>query len=271
MGSDGAMTLLEAVGSYVDSMKKKESQQIAHQQLFRFVSWCGRDRALSEIRPSEIEDYVERAGGAGMSFQAAERLQVIRRFLAYARKKGMMDVNLAQHVRIPRAKARTIRERLAKGGQTVELTRHGHAQLAAELEKLESERGPLAAQIGRAAADKDVRENAPLEAAREQMGQAEARIRHIEETLKVAVIIGRGAKRKDQKIVLGANVVVQDVGSGRRTTYTIVNAMEANPSGGKISDASPVGKALVGHSMGDEIAVDTPGGKQQYRIVKVTS
>lgn len=270
LGPDGHVTLLEAIGTFVNSAGGRANQQSAHQELFRFVSWCGSDRDLSTISPSDVGNYVERVGGAGMSAKAAERLQVVRRFLSYARKKGLIEVNLAQHVRVPRAKVRTVKEREARPRDMVELTSDGHTQLTQELERLKSERAPLAEAIRSAAADKDVRENAPLEAAREELGHVEFRIRGIEETLSSSVVIASAGRKVGRAVGLGSQVVIQEVDSGRKTSYTVVSALEADPLERKISDASPVGGALVGRVVGDEVAVRTPRGTLRYRIVNVS-
>jgi transcription elongation factor GreA len=262
-------TLLEAVRLYVDSFKSKDNQEGVHRELHKFIQWCGPDRTFSEISPAEIGEYADQVGGTGTTPQATERLQIVRGFLAYAKKKGIIEINLAQHVRIRKSKSR-IRKTLSAEIQTIELTADGHAQLVAQLEKLKSERAPLAVQIQRAAADKDVRENAPLEAAREQLGHVESRIRDIEATLKNAVIVDSSSSRKSQLVKIGARVSVKDLDSGRQTTYTLVSRTEANSLEGRISDVSPLGKALIGRSPGDEVEVETPRGKIRYSITKVS-
>ena len=154
-------------------------------------------------------------------------------------------------------------------GET-EVTHEGHIELVSEVESLKAQRAPIAVQIARAAADKDVRENAPLEAAREQLGLVESRIRQIEEALRRAVIIDP-SKRGGKAVELGAKVRVKDVKSGRETLYTLVSATEAKPLEGKISNVSPVGRALLRRIAGQEVEVDAPGGKLRYRIMKVSS
>ncbi len=264
------VTLLEAVGQYVSNLKAKSDHTTTHTELSRFVQWCGADRALAGISPPEIGDYAEQLGGS-TTVQASERLQVVRTFLTYARKKGLIERNLAQHVRIRKAKSRTGRNQAADAKEAVELTPQGHAQLDAELGRLKSERAPLAAEIGRAAADKDVRENTPLEAAREQLGHVESRISEIETMLKVAVIIDPSKRGNGKTVRLGSKVVLKDVDSGREKTYVVVNAYEANSLEGKISDRSPVGKALMSRSAGQEVLGDTPRGTLRDRIVRMSS
>ena len=85
------------------------------------------------------------------------------------------------------------------------------------------------------------------------------------------IVIIDSTGRKGKTVGLGCRVVVNDLGAGRKTTYTLVHRSEAKPLESRISDISPLGKALMGHSVGQEIAVDTPRGKTRYRIVEVTS
>jgi len=263
-------SVIQAVGQYVISLRTKESQSKAQQHLMRFVQWCGAERSLSDVRPSEVGEYGERAVGSSGGTQAVERLQGVRKFLSFARKKGMIEQNLAQHLRIRKGKARSIRSAAAAQSAAEELTAQGHRELVSELEKLKSEREPIAREIRRAAADKDVRENVPLEAAREQQGHVESRIREIENTLRISVVKGP-SKRGMKSVGVGARVLLKELSSGRETRYTVVSASEAKPLEGRISNVSPVGSALMSKTSGQEIEVVTPGGKLKYRIVRVTS
>lgn len=264
-----SITILQAVGLYINSIKAKTSQQYTQQELSRFVHWCGLERTLADLNPSVIGDYTDQVG---YTPQAAERLQVVRDFLSYARKKGLMDKNLAQHVRIRKPKARSNHNNHSQEArEPVELTPEGHAQLVMELEQLKAMRAPLAQEIQRAAADKDVRENAPLEAAREQLGMLESQIRAKEAKLSAAVIIDPSTHQSQHAARLGRYVSVKDLNTGKETTYMLVSPSEANPLDGKISDASPLGKALLGRFPGQEVEVETPRGKMRYRILKVSS
>ena len=128
--------------------------------------------------------------------------------------------------------------------------------------------------IKNAAADKDVRENSPLEAAREQQGQNEDRIKEIEAILSRAVPVQSQAKRS--KIAsLGSTVQItieQDSNSGGKSeaSYVLVESTEADPEESKISISSPVGKGLLGHSPGDEVTITTPKGQSKYTILAVS-
>ena len=267
MVQNGHTTLLQTIGEYIPTLKEEEAD--THKELQRFVSWCGPNRIISDMSPSLIGDYADKVAGTGTTPQAAERLQVVRKFLSFARKKGFIEVNLAQHVRIRRARTRQLRGTV-KEVTHIQLTADGHTQLVRELEGLKSQRGPLAIEIQRAAADKDVRENAPLEAAREELGRVESRIRDIEITLNNAVVIDASDPSRSLTVKLGTIVSVQDTSSGRKSQYTVVSASEANPLDYKISDVSPIGKALLGRAAGHEVDADTPRGTMTYKILRIT-
>ena len=261
-----SLTLMEAVELYVKSLRAKDSN--TQQHLVGFVRWMGGEgRRVSEIQPSEIGEYGEQTLGSGT--QAVERLQSVRKFLAFANRKEITDQNLAQHLRIRKGK-RAVRNPAGDAPKTVEVTREGHRALLDELEQRKAERGNLATEIKRAAADKDVRENAPLEAARERQGLNESRIIEIEEILKAARVSDDN-RLNSSTVAVGTEVLLKDVKTGRETKYTVVSAMEASPLDGKISDVSPVGRALMTKAAGQDVEVKTPRGTTRYRIVKVSS
>ena len=268
MQSDDSASIDQAAAQYVDSLKSKSKQARTQQELFKFAKWFGAGRSLSDLKPFEIGEYGEKLGARGAVLGAAERIGDVRKFLAFARKKGLIEDNLAQHLKLHKGKGRTGAR--AEEPEKIEVTLAGHNELENELDDLRSQRAPIAKQIQRAAADKDVRENVPLEAAREQLGHVESRITQIESTLRSAIIVDSSGGRREA-VGVGSKVVLKDLESGRQKKYTVVSAIEANPLAGKISDVSPVGKALVSLTAGQEVEVDTPRGKQRYRILKVSS
>ena len=270
MQSHQPVTILEAVGVYVSSFKKKNSNSPAQQEILRFVNWCGADRLITDIGPPEIGAYGAQAVGVVGGSHVTERLQEVRKFLLFVRKKGLIEQNLASHLRIRRANTRGRRDQQDDQQAKIELTPEGHRRLTGDLEKLKAQRAPLAAVIRQAASDKDVRENAPLEAAREQLGYVESRITEIEIKLRSAVVVAR-SKRRAKTVSVGSTVVLKDLSAGQQTKYTVVTALESDPLAGKISNISPVGQALLGCTAGQEIEVATPRGTLGYRIVRVSS
>jgi transcription elongation factor GreA len=118
-------------------------------------------------------------------------------------------------------------------------------------------------------ADKDFRENAPLDAAKERQGMVESQIRDLESALSTAVVTGAGPSHESVRISLGKKVVLKDTASGRQLTYTVVHPREANPATGKLSSESPVGKAIMNRRQGDKVEIATPRGSMSYIIEKV--
>jgi transcription elongation factor GreA len=198
----------------------------------------------------------------------AKKLELIRAFLAYAKKEGWSRTNLASHLKARKAKAGP--QVATKRGlpESIPLTRQRYDELEAELADLKSKRHELIDEIRRAAADKDFRENAPLDAAREQRGHLEGRIKELEETLKAATIIDE-KRESTPKTGIGDNIVLSDLASGEELRYMIVDPREVDPSKGKISIASPLGKALIGRSDGEVVEITAPAGKLRYQIKRV--
>jgi transcription elongation factor GreA len=155
-------------------------------------------------------------------------------------------------------------EALAAGieGLTVE----GAARLQAELENLTTiKRSEVVARIRTAKEHGDLKENAEYHAAREEQSFLEGRVQALEARLRTAVIVN--APASGARVGLGSKVTVEI--EGETIDYTIVGASESDPSAGRISSSSPVGRALVGRNVGDVIAVTTPAGDREYRIVQV--
>ena len=130
--------------------------------------------------------------------------------------------------------------------KSISLTAEGKKELEAELAKLISERPQIAERIATARSFGDLSENEEYSSARNEQKVAEGRILEIQDILKNAKVI-RGGKKT--KIDLGACVVLNM--GGRKVEYTLVGPTEANPLEGKISNESPIGKALIGHKAGE--------------------
>ncbi len=147
------------------------------------------------------------------------------------------------------------------------LTPEGFRKLEEELHHLTNVRRPeVAKAIHDAKMDGDVSENAGYEEAKRQQGFLEGRIMTIEAMLKNAVIIeSNGAS---DTVVLGSRVTVVEDG-WEPETYTIVGSAEADPGAGRISNESPLGKALMGHQVGDDVSFETPGGIAKVEILSI--
>lgn len=151
--------------------------------------------------------------------------------------------------------------------QPVYLTAEGAAKLKAELEELKGPRREELSQRLRSAIQMgDLSENADYHKAKEDQGFLEGRIKEIEAVLRDAVII---EKSENTSIVsMGDHVTIQEEGFPPET-YHIVGAKEANPSNGRISNESPIGRAIMDKKVGDVVEADTPGGKMKFKILKI--
>jgi len=216
-GVNENIKLGEAARRFLAGLPEKE-RETGQQEIYRFVRWYGWEQAFVAI--------------------STRKLAKVRVFLNHAKKQGWCRQNLAVHLKARKTRNKALSASALKERESA----------------LKKKRPQLIEDIRRAAADKDFRENAPLDAAKEQRGHLEGRIMELEETLAAAVIID-GVRESSHKVILGDTVTLQDTASGTEVSYTVVNPNEVNPSGGKISDASPIGKAVLGGKPGDEVEV----------------
>ena len=242
-------------------------REASQQEVYKFIRWFGRGRPLVGITAAEVANYAERLSLSDTDY--SRKLELMRAFLVYAKKEGWSKTNLAIHLKERKGKAR-LRSSSRRGAApgTVFLTRQGYDELEAELATLQGKRSEAIDEIRRAAADKDFRENVPLEAAREQRGQLEGRIIELEETLKSAVIIDE-KKKATPKVGIGDSIILCDLDSGEELHYTLVSPKEVDPTKGKISSASPIGKAIIGKGQGEMVEVVAPAGRLRYQIKQV--
>lgn len=154
--------------------------------------------------------------------------------------------------------------------QRTPLTQEGADRLREELEHLKKVVRPrIIEAIAEARAHGDLKENAEYHAAREQQGFTEGRIQELEGTLSTAQIIDPSKLNPGDRVVFGAYVALADVESGDESSYQLVGELEADIKQGRISITSPIGKALIGKSAGDEVSVQAPGGVREYEIVSI--
>lgn len=260
------VTLSEAAGRFLESVKGP-SRQRAIAEINRFVHWYGGEKRIGQMSGHEVSNYAEVMGPA--QSDTSKRADEVRAFLQFLKKRGLAETNLAPHLRLKKSGAKASRG-VAKGRErTIELTAEGMATLESEIESLRGQRVAVRDEIKRAMLDKDFRENAPLDAAKDKQGHLEARIREIEATLKHAVVVDDS--KMGGRVKVGSKVIVKNVGRDARQTFSIVGPAEANAADGKISTVSPVGKALLGRSVGDEVEVSVPAGSLKFKIEKIDS
>ena len=150
------------------------------------------------------------------------------------------------------------------------LTTGGAQKLRDELHKLKTvERPRIINAIAEARAHGDLRENAEYHAAKEEQGFTEGRIAAIEQCLGNAELIDVSRLNAAGRVVFGATLELYDVGTEKEVTYQIVGEMEADIGKGLISISSPIARALIGKSEGDQATVDAPSGAREYEIISI--
>lgn len=147
------------------------------------------------------------------------------------------------------------------------LTKAGIAELEKELNALIAERSAVADRIKTAREFGDLAENAEYQSARQEQEKNEARIAELEHILQNSDIIK--ATSSNDKVGLGSSVKLKS-SNGKTKEFQVVGTVEADPLNGKISDESPIGKALLGQKVGDDIEIKTPAETTVYKIVSIS-
>lgn len=151
------------------------------------------------------------------------------------------------------------------------ITRDGYEALQRELERLQREERPKVIKaIAEARGHGDLSENAEFIAAREKQGFIEAMIQSLQQKLAGSEIIDI-SDNDSERAVFGSWVIIENVETGERVRYQLVGPYESDVPKGRISITSPIGKALVGKTIGDEVRVQTPGGVREFEVVEVSS
>ncbi|MQG20355.1 MAG: transcription elongation factor GreA, partial [SAR202 cluster bacterium] len=256
--------LTSAFQYYVQNSPRKLNN-VAQQEIGRMVRWIGPDREIKTITPSEIGAYSDEFAKRTSTDTAPQKVAYIKKFLTFLKNNELSSGNLASHLRMKKSNVGKITKKLeATKGEEINLTEAGYKDYEKQLKEYKTEMPKLAEEVRKAAADGDIRENAPLDAAREKIEMVNSKIYEIEAILKVANIIDSSSQ--GDQIVIGSKVSVINHQSKNNHEYQLVEANEANPLVGKISSVSPVGAAILGRRLGDEVTVSTPAGEQVYTI-----
>lgn len=150
--------------------------------------------------------------------------------------------------------------------KTYNLTAEGVQEMKDELSGMIAQRPHVANRIKHARELGDLSENAEYQTAREEQDRLEARISELEHVLQNSQIIKK--PKNDGQVRLGSTVTLKD--GGKPIDYQVVGTMEANPAAGKISDESPIGRALLGQKVGDKVEITTPAGSHMFKVVKIS-
>ncbi len=266
MDSVTDLTLDDLATQYLETLTQKKRLKI-EPAVAKFVRWCGKDRLAVNVTGQEVERYAQDLS----KMAATESSPHVRAFLNFAHKLGTFRISLAPSFRV--RKSPTSSKAGPKRAQVVsQLTAEGFERIQTELKELKSRRGALAEAIMKAAADKDFRENAPLDAAREDQGRVESRILELEALVRTAELLKEDHVRSaDSRVAIGRTVALENLTNGNKVQYKLVSPSEAKISEGRISIASPVGKAMLGRVNGDEVVVVAPAGAMRFKILEIVS
>lgn len=153
--------------------------------------------------------------------------------------------------------------------EKIKMTSEDYQDLQTELEQLKTVgRKEIAEKIKVALSFGDLSENSEYDEAKSDQGKMESRIAELEETLQNAEVIDETEYAKDT-VNRSSRVRLKEIGTGNESEYKLVGITKVDPLEGKISDESPVGKAIIGRKVGDMVDVDAPAGKLQYKIVEI--
>jgi transcription elongation factor GreA len=154
--------------------------------------------------------------------------------------------------------------------QRIPMTPEGHSQLQAELKnKKEVERPQIVLDIEEARAHGDISENSEFEDAKHRQSLCQGRILDIESKLAAAEVIDIKKIEASDRVIFGTTVHIEDLETEEALTYRLVGSDEADVKAGLISVTSPLGRALIGSEIGDEVAFQAPGGKRHFAISNV--
>lgn len=253
----------------------------AREAVTRFLWHFGPSTPISELSPKTMEGFQETIGTNTMDL--ASRLQPVKEFLRYCWKQGYTVTvdsdgrtttqNLGNFLRIKRA-TNVVRDTSRfqhEQAQIFEMTADGLQSLNVELEQLHSEMPEAVQAVAAAREDKDIRENAPLEAAREHQERLKSRIDELEYQIAHAVVREEQATGRAK---LGSRVSVVEVDDqggflGEAREYTLVGTTEANAAARRISVESPLGRGLLDQPADRQIEIQAPSGRKRFRLLAV--
>ncbi|MEX2228982.1 MAG: transcription elongation factor GreA [Dehalococcoidia bacterium] len=265
-----------ALAHFVNSLElEPETLRADRPAVETFVKWFGPERPIAELTGVDVRQYHESVTADGEPDDEdgpseLSDLEPLRAFLAYCSRMAFTEANLVPFLQLgahaggARGGAGALEE---LGGEGYHVTLEGLQLMERQLEVLKAERPLIADKLRAAMADKDFRENAPLDAARDEQGHLESRIRDIEQRLRRAVIIDRDAKRGRANV--GSTVKLLNIERDREQVFMLVSPTEVDPAKGKISIESPVGVAVRNRSAGEMVVVDAPSGPISFKLIEV--
>ncbi len=261
------ITADDALSHFVTSLEP-EKVEAERPAVERFIAWFGNTRQVSELAGDDVTRYVTEF--LAKDENDVSHLEPLRAFLAYSSRLAFTPENLVPHLNLgddvggARGLAGADEE---LGGVAYHVTLEGLDELERQLEAYKAERPAIAEKLREAMADKDFRENAPLDAARDEQGHLEARIRETEDRLRHAVIIDPGAKAGRANV--GSTVKLLNIEKDSEQVFKLVSPAEVDPRAGKISLESPIGVAVRDKMEGEVVVVSAPSGELRFRVLEV--
>ena len=266
MTNEPYLSISEAIDQFIAHLKDGRQAMQGQQELLRFQARIGKDKPIETLHAVEVGEYARWTSENVEN--PAIRLDPVKKFLTFANRQGWTQISLARYATAPRRNKRRFQnsdQATSASAPTARLSEERYIELLAELEKLRAEVPNIRETIRIARSDGDVRENAPLDAARERQQQVERQIRQLENDLARVEIVD-AANADTEKVSLGSRVTLRDLSTQQERSFTLVDVREADVSAGKISTVSPIGQALMGRSAGEELTINTPRGSVQYLI-----
>lgn len=260
------VTLGEACSEYLNSLKPDQRHE-QERYIRNYIEHADAATQANSLTGSRVESYaVNQIRMADPNAQ--RRVEALKGFFQFMKKKGYTTANYGINVRVPRTGGRAGASAVRIEEAPVEMTADGLDALKKELSEIESKVPDLVKAIEEARSDGDLRENAPYHAAREALAFTNDRKQRIETALKRAVVVDSSG-RDENLAALGSIVTVTYLEKARQETYQLVSGREASAKDRRISVDSPVGKKLLGARVGDEVEVVAPSGSMHYRIDSV--
>jgi len=257
------LNLTEAAVAFLSSLSAGKREAVTP-AVMNFVRWYGGGHDISRLSPPKLAEYAE---GQSAGAEGASKVKAAREFLAYVAKSSWTEVNLGGHMKAKKSPIRASASSVRPAIERLALTPEKKIEMESETATLKERRVHVIEDIKRAAADKDLKENAPYHAAREEKARLDGKIKELETLLKHAVI-GQNVQHciAGATAELGRKVTIRDVKSGATSVYILVTSREVNPRSGRISPVSPIGKAVMGRMAGETIEVSAPAGLILYTI-----
>ncbi len=262
-------TLFDVLTEYLETLTPAD-HNTRGTYVRKYVDYAGGDFQVSLLTGARVELYAESQIKASDP-RAADRVAALKAWFVYLKKKSYTEKNLGVHIRVRKSSARGAKRApvVEHEEALIEMTEDGLESLKHELDELKGSVSGLVEAVALAREDKDFRENAPLDAAREAMVFNQQRRREVEETLKRAVVVDARADVSGASSV-GSIVQVRRLDDDLEVAYQLVSAHEADAAEKKISIDSPVGKELLGRRAGDQVSVYAPKGVIEFEIKSVS-